>query len=392
MKSGNINPTKLLAALLAAGALSGGGQSAYAGPTIPFGDQGSLNFTYSVQAWAQTKDSDAATVRTENDFYLRRNRLTFNGQFNDYVGFYANLEGGGTPDSEDKLYFIDSYLTFDLKDELRFIVGEFKNTFARENLEACHEPLTLDRSGDLAFTPMGGSRDKGVAVWGNLMDAKLQYRVMLSKGREDAGAASENPRITARMHYSFLDPEYQYGYLGTYLGTAKVFTVGAAYDTQKEVVYADYAMRNDPKDYKAWTVDAFFEYPTEKGVVTASGAYFKYDTQDIANSTSPDPSWNSFRGDKEGYYVKAGYLLPNKVGPGRLQFFARHDAIDYGVKTGVAEYYDKKMNAVGANYYLDGQKLKLTLELAKVSFDTPHPTDTAAQDYKQATLGLQFIF
>ncbi len=67
----------------------------------------------------------------------------------------------------------DAYVTLDYTDGLRFIVGRFKNTFTRENLEACLEPLTLDRSETLAYSPFGGTRDTGVALWGNLADAKF---------------------------------------------------------------------------------------------------------------------------------------------------------------------------------------------------------------------------
>lgn len=382
---------KTLAALLGALGAALAAPAAQAGPTIQFGDQGSLTFTYALQAWVRQQDFSANSASDETDFYLRRNRLALSGQFNDYVGFYAQLEGGGNPDSNNDVFFRDSYLTFDFKDELRFIVGEFKNTFSRENLEACLEPLTLDRSELLAYTPFGGTRDKGVAMWGNLLDAKLQYRFMIAEGRDDSAVtADDNFRYTARVHYSFLDPEYNYGYLGTYLGTAKVLTVGAAYDFQPDIVYANYPMRADPQDYKAWTLDAFFEYPAASGVYTLSGAYFNYDSGDVGNK-SPDPGY-PINGDLEGYYVKAGYMLPNKVGPGRLQFFARHENADYGVKTGNAEYYDRTWNSIGANYYFDGQKLKLSLEYADISFDTEHPTAALLQDHSQVILGLQFIF
>jgi hypothetical protein len=96
--------------------------------------------------------------------------------------------------------------------------------------------------------------------------------------------------------------------------------------------------------------------------------------------------------DLEGYYIKAGYMMPGKVGKGRLQFFGRHEKSDYGYESGTAEYYDNTWNSVGVNYYLDGQNLKISAEYAKVSFDTEHPTNPALQDYNQATLGLQFIF
>jgi hypothetical protein len=368
--------------------------SAVAGPTIEFGDEGSLTFTYALQGWLQQRDFTSSTDNgSSTDFFLRRNRLTFSGQYNDYIGFYAQIEAGG--DSRQgvdnkSVYYRDAYVTLDYRDDLRFIVGRFKNTFSRENLEACLEPLTLDRAEVLAYTPFGGSRDTGMAVWGNLLDAKFQYRLMLADGREGDVVAEDNPRLTARVHYSLWDPEFNYGYLGTYLGTQKVLTIGAAYDMQDGVAYANYPSRTDVKDYEAWTVDAFMEYPTSSGVYTLSAAVFEYDTGGATNM-SPDIAL-PISADLEGYYVKAGYMLPNKVGPGRLQFFARHESLDYGVKTGNVEYYDNTWNSAGVNYYLDGQKLKVSFEYADIAFDNQHPTDPSLQDYNQATLGLQFIF
>jgi hypothetical protein len=368
--------------------------SATAGPTFDFGDQGSITVTYALQGWLQQKDFTSPTDSgSSTDAFLRRNRLTFFGQYNDYVGFYAQLEAGNDSklgQDNKSVYYRDAYVTLDYRDELRFIVGRFKNTFSRENLEACLEPLTMDRAEVLSYTPYGGSRDTGLAIWGNLMDAKLQYRLMIADGREGDYVAKDNPRLTARVHYSLWDAEPDYGYLGTYLGTKKVLTIGASMDKQDGVAYANYPSRSDIKDYSAWTVDAFMELPTASGVYTLSGAVFEYDTGNAFSQTSdPDMTVNS---DLEGYYVKAGYMLPGKVGPGRLQFFARHEESDYGAKTGNIEYYDQTWTGIGANYYLDGQKLKISFEYAKVSFDNEHPTNPALQDYNQATLGLQLIF
>lgn len=381
---------QVLAALLGCAGMALAAPGAHAGPTIQFGDEGSMTFTYAMQAWLQNRDYKSSGVKDDTDFFLRRNRLAVSGQANDYIGYYFQVEGGGFPDADTDLYVRDAYVTIDYSDELRFIVGEFKNTFTRENLEACLEPLTLDRSETLAYTPFGGTRDKGVAVWGNLMDAKVQYRLMVAQGRDSNASAGDSPRVTARVHYSFFDPEPNYGYLGTYLGTQKILTVGAAYDQQSDVVYANYPLRSDPQDYKAWTVDAFFEYPTASGTYTVSGAYMKYDTNDVGNE-SPDAGY-PISGDLKGHYLKAGYMLPNKIGKGRLQFFARQDKADYGIKTGNAEYYDRTTTSFGANYYLDGQNLKLTAEYASIDYDTPHPTAAGLQDQKILTLGLQFIF
>lgn len=368
--------------------------AAHAGPTIEFGEEGSLTFTYALQAWAQHKSFTSPTDDSSStDFFLRRNRLTFSGQFNDNIGFYAQLEAGNDSklgQDNKSVYYRDAYVTFDYRDDFRFIVGRFKNTFSRENLEACLEPLTMDRAEVISYTPFAGSRDTGVAMWGNLLDAKLQYRVMVADGRDDEYAAKDNMRFTGRVHWSFWDPEYDYGYLGTYLGTRKVLTVGAAYDYQPDVAYANFPARTDIQDYSAWTVDAFMEYPTASGVYTASAAYFDYDTGNAYNE-SPDPNL-PINSTLKGWYAKAGYMLPNKVGPGRLQFFGRYEDSDYGATIANTEYYDQNWMSVGAHYYLDGQRLKVSFEYAKIEFDNEYPNNPALQDYNQATLGLQFIF
>lgn len=375
-----------------AAALLGFAGAASAGPTIPFGKEGNLTFTYSLQAWGQDRGYTSSTDdgRT-TDLFLRRNRLTFSGQYNDLVGFYANLDApsnskGG--DDDKSIFFRDFYATFDFTDELRLIVGRNKNAFSRENLETCFDALTLDRAEVISYTPWGGSRDTGVALWGNLMDGKVNYKLMLADGREGNNVVKDSPRVTGRVHVALLDPETEYGYRGTYLGTRNVLTIGAAYDFQKNVAYGDLVGKTDPRDYKAWTADIFYEQPTASGTFTASAAVFRYDMGKYFYGLSPDPTVPA-NVDLKAWFVKGGYLMPNKVGPGRIQLFARHEVSDYDLPSG---YKDQKWTGVGANYLIDGQLLKLTFEAAQIKFDVQNPTDPSQRDYKQYTLGLQFIF
>lgn len=389
VKNGNFKTLRALAAGgLIFGVMNG---AAMAGPTIPYGDEGFLTFTYALQIWTQNRDFTSPTDSGDStDTFLRRNRLTFSGQYNDYVGYYAQLEAGsdskGGIDNR-SVFYRDAYLTYDHSDALRFIVGRFKNTFSRENLEACLEPLTLDRSEVIAFTPFAGSRDTGLAMWGNLANATLQYRLMVADGREGDVVVKDSPRVTARVHWSPLDPEFDYGYRGTYLGTRKIFTIGASYDYQADVAYANFPARTNAKDYKGWTGDLFFEYPTAAGTVTLSSAYFEYDTGNAIN-LNPDPALPPTT-ELEAYYVKGGYMLPGKVGIGRLQFFARYENSDYNRTDGL---FDQTWTGVGFNYYINGQQLKLTFEYDKIDFDKEDPLNASLQDYYQATLGLQLIF
>ena len=367
---------------------------AAAGPTIPFGDEGYVTIGYAMQFWTRAQSFTSSTDNGSSfDSFFRRNRLLFAGQANDVVGYYVQLEAGNDDkagNADKSIFYRDSYLTADFSDSLRVIVGRFKNTFSRENLEACLEPLSIDRSEVIAYTPFGvqgGSRDTGIALWGNLADAAVQYRVMLGDGRQGDEVPKKSPRVTGRLHVSLFDPEADYGYKATYLGTRKVLTVGAAFDFQADTAYANFPARTNSKDYKAVTVDALLEVPTPSGTYTLSGAYFKYDTGGAINQ-NPDPLL-SLSSELKAAYLKGAYLLPNKVGPGRLQPYFRYEKSVYRLTSG---FRNQQWRGVGVNFYQNGQNLRLSLEHANVKFDTQHPTDASLQNYNHTTLALQFIF
>ncbi len=363
--------------------------TASAGPVIEFGENSFLQINYALQVWGTNNSYTSNNHDGDStDIYLRRNRITFSGQYDDVVGFYAQLESGNDSragNDNREIYYRDAYITLDYTDARRFIVGRFKNTFTRENLEACLEPLTLDR-GDASYTPFAGTRDTGVAIWGNVLDAALQYRVMIADGREGENVAKKSPRITTRLHWSALDPEYDYGYRGTYLGTRKILTLGAAYDYQADAAYDNFSQKTGLQDYKAWTVDGFFEYPFKSGTYTFSSAYFNYSVGDAINQ-APDATL-PVNSELEGFYAKAGYLFPAPVGAGRLQVFLRHDGVDYNLDSGLL---DRRINSLGANYYLNGQTLKLTLEHRRIDYANPVTDNPLLSDSYETTLGFQFI-
>lgn len=368
--------------------------AALAGPTITFGDEGFLTISYAFQLWARSQSYTSSTDNGKSyDTYFRRNRLLFSGQANDMIGYYVQIEAGNDDkagNADKSIYYRDAYATLDYTDGLRLIAGRFKNTFTRENLEACMEPLSIDRSEVISYAPFGaqgGSRDTGIALWGNLANGMVQYRLMVADGRQGDQIPKKAPRLTGRVHVSLLDPETDYGYHSNYLGTKKVLTLGAAYDYQADVAYGNFPARTALKDYKAWTADAFFEYPTKSGSYVLSAAYMDYRTGNAINE-SPDPLL-PVTSELKAFYVKGAYLFPRKVGPGRLQPYFRYEKSDYGVAGGL---YDQRWRGGGINYYLNGQNLRLSLEYANVKFDNQHPINPSLRDYNHTTLALQFIF
>ncbi|MCK5069085.1 MAG: hypothetical protein KAR01_01040 [Desulfocapsa sp.] len=367
--------------------------SAFAGPIWTFGDedQGLLKLDYKGQFQIINRDTGASPDGggDATEFNFRRNRLALMGAYGDNFGLYVqteytedrNILPFGVSDGADgNFQILDAVLRFRLNDSLNLWVGKFKYNLTRENLEACEAPLTLDRS-ILIRAPFVSTRDKGVALWGNLFDNKFQYRVDAMNGRNDSASSPEsNPRFSARVHLSLLDPEKGYGYKGTYMGKKKVFTIGAAYQTEAAVAYGG----TKEVDYSAWTVDAFMEYPIEDmGTFTISGAYVEYDLEDAYKNGSPDADVTGFNGEKNGGYVKVGYLLPNLP----LQFFARTEGWSFAK---LGDVYDQEVSVYGGgfNYYLRGQNLKVTLEYSALDYDQ----DAAVEDTNTFVAQVQVVF
>lgn len=379
--------------------------TAFAGPKMTFGpeEQGALQLDYKGQFQMTVRDTGSGDDNddTTTNFNFRRNRLALMGKYGDMMSLYVQTEYSedpnvttlGVADTNQGTEFqlLDAVIRFNVADSFKVNVGKFKYNLSRENLEACEMPLTLDRSLFIrpAYTT---TRDMGVAVWGNLFDDMFQYRADVMEGRKAVSgntAPSSDFRYSVRGHVSLLDPENEYGYKGTYLGKKQVLTLGAAYQYEPEVAYGDTLARTDKKDYQAWTVDAFMEYPLEGvGTVTASAAYEDVDLDDAYLGDNPDLGTVGLTGQKNGWYAKAGYMLPGLP----LQFFGRYEKWRFASLNGV---FDQKLDwyGAGANYYLRGQNLKVTGEVSRTDFGTEGTIGgVRSEDFTTFVAQLQLIF
>jgi hypothetical protein len=371
--------------------------SAFAGPVWTFGpeDQGLLKLDYKGQFQLNYRDMGAGPDDDDTmEFNFRRNRLALVGLYEGF-GIYVQTEysedrnitpfdvidGGGSD-----FQLLDAQFRFKYNDAVQFRVGKFKHSLTRENQEACEKPLTLDRS-VLVKAPYVKTRDKGVAMWGNLFEDVFQYRLEVMNGRNDSYSAPEsNFRYGARAHVTFLDKETGYGYRGTYMGNKKVITLGASYQYEADVAFTN-STEQDAVDYQAWSVDLFVEYPVEDiGTFTFSTAYMDYDLDDAYKGGETNEDAFGFignDGEKNGGYTKIGYMLPNTP----LQFFARAENWSFA-RWGVVDQ-EVDWFGGGLNYYFRGQNLKLTLEYSTVEFDTEVRD---CQDFDTLTAQLQVIF
>ena len=106
-------------------------------------------------------------------------------------------------------------------------------------------------------------RDLGVQLRGLLFDGLLEYRAGVFQGKRNppvTGAASRNSfRYAGRLQLNVLDPETNFFYAGSYLGTKKILSLG---------VSADFQAGGDA-NYRALGADAFLDLPVGPGAVTA---------------------------------------------------------------------------------------------------------------------------
>lgn len=378
---------------------------AFAGPQITFGpnDKGVLQLDYKGQFQMTVRDTGSGVNNddTTTNFNFRRNRLALMGAYGDMFGMYVQTEftedinvntlGVASADQGTEFQMLDAAFRFNLHDAFKVTVGKFKYNFSRENLEACENPLTLDRSLFIR-APFVSTRDMGVAVWGNLFNEMFQYRLDVMEGRKAVSgdtSPKSNFRYSMRAHASLLDPEKDYGYKGTYMGKKKVLTIGAAYQFEPEVAYSDTVNKSGSKDYSAWTIDAFMEYPlVNMGTLTLSGAYADYDLDNAYMGATPDNGTVGLNGEKNGWYVKAGYMLPNLP----LQFFGRYEKWKFASLNNI---YDQRVDwaGVGANYYIWEQNLKLTAEYGMTNFDKVGTVNgLKTKDFNTFITQLQVIF
>ncbi len=375
---------------------------AFAGPVWKFGpnDQAQMKLEYKGQFQYVMRDvgAEADGEGSTQEFNFRRNRLALMGAYSPMFGLYVQTEFlednnvgplAVTDGDNSDFRVLDAVARFRARDELNVWAGKFKYGFSRENLESCEDPLSLDRSLFIR-APYVGTRDKGVSVWGNFADGLFQYRVDAMNGRSDSVSSPEsNLRYSARAHLSVLDPENSYGYKGTYRGERKVLTLGAGYQMENDVAYANTVAQTGAVDYRAWTVDAFGEYPVAGvGTFTLSMAYTDYDLDEAYQGANPDDGTVNLNGEKNGYYVKGGYLLPNLP----LQVFGRYEQWAFASLNG---FTDQEVTWVGggANYYFRNPNLTLTLEVAKTSFDKEGTVGgVTTEDFLTTIAQLQVVF
>jgi len=343
---------------------------------------------YRLQVWGQFAENQAASGRDyQKDFRFRRNRIWIQGQINNWVRFFYQTDerAGGLRDESGTsggLETRDAWITLDLADYFKIQAGIFKVPFSRQRNESGFAQLALDfafvEARTMSAERIGGKRDRGVALWGNLAGGLIQYRLAFLDGKTSLDG-KDNPRYSGRIQFSLFEPERGWSFKGTYLGKQKVLTIGAGYDFQAKVT----GSTPDIGDYRAWTIDGFLEYPLGKGTPTLEGALFHYDT-----------GGKSLKAQGNGWYLQGGWLfssgqISQEAGPCSIQLFARWERWNSDDNS---PGNDQDRWSVGVNYYIQRQSAKVTLAWTGIRFDQESADDPSKRNHSIITAQLQIMF
>lgn len=352
------------------------------GYKIKFNDDGSkyMRIIAWGQFWAQYND-DVPANDSKLDFSIRRARLLtytqLNKKFLILTHFGLNsLNGDNTSPvgtgANSQVFFHDFWGEWSIAKDVAAGFGlHYWNGISRANNQSTLNMMTLDNNRQ-SWATIGLSdqfaRHIGVYLKGKI--GKLQYRVAVNEantstldnrdpvadgvtvygGRRILGSANAGKVFQGYFDYNFLDQESNFlpYKVGTYLGSKKVFNVGAGFFAHPDGVVES---NGQGSDVTIFAVDAFYDAPLSANN-DAITAYAVYQNNDYGENyrLGPYATGNMF-------YTHVGYLISGDKTKTRFQPYvsfnsSQIDAID-----------DSSTRlGIGGNIYLTGHHSKLSFE------------------------------
>jgi hypothetical protein len=256
---------------------------AAAGPLHLDGPGGlSIRFGLLVQPQWQAVSSPTLDGYAEN-LFIHRTRFIVGGTLFDKIEFFldtdypnlflpANAAPANAPDNFVKstpgMNIQDVFVTYKALDNLvKVDVGYMLPPMGHNAVQGA---ATLFGSDYFAYSfqhgaLMGSSanpfgRDVGLQLRGLLVGGLIEYRLGVFQGLRHNRTGGELEarnffRVAGRVQVNLLDPEPGFFYAGTYLGTKKIASVGAAFDIQSS--------------YRYFAFDGLVDMPLGPGVATA---------------------------------------------------------------------------------------------------------------------------
>ncbi|RYD89518.1 MAG: porin [Sphingobacteriales bacterium] len=242
------------------------------------------------------------------------------------------------------------------------------------------------------------ARQMGIFAKGKY--GKIEYRFSLNKPfatnnvpvdalTGNAAVAVDNSGNTkwskaGYVEYQFLEQEsnllpYK---VGSYLGTKKVFNIGAGFYTAPDATRTSVNENIEKHDIKLFAVDAFLDLPVgapeRKAAITAYSVFYNYDfgpnylrNLGIMNVGSATPDYAGTAaiagpgnlqptiGTGNIWYTQLGFLIPDSSEKPavRVQPFGAFTYKNFEALDAASTQFD-----IGTNFHLDGQHAKITAQ------------------------------
>ena len=296
-----------------------------------------------------------------NDINIDNARIYLGGTILPWLKAEFNTECTACGGDNQEFVVLDAILKFELSPYFNIWAGRLLVPSERvemdgpyygnvyENYKTPFYPS--DFSGDFGTGGAGRyGRDQGVNIWGNA--GKLKYVFGVFNGLQGGPNGTDNLLYATRIAYQFLDVEDNPAYYtsSTYYGAANVLTLGFALQYQEN----GSGSTAHPGDFVGMSVDLLFEKPLSNGsVCTFEGEYKNFDTDASTAAFGDADNFGMFDGN--AYTGTALYLLPNAMGPGKLQPYLRYTNIDPSSSSSREEY------EAGVNYIISGHNAKVSL-------------------------------
>ncbi len=340
------------------------------------------------------------------DFNLRRSRFLMYAQLNKrfliLTHFGLNNQnaysGGylGTDGKRPQLYMHDAWTEYKVLDNyLNIGFGlHYWNGISRMSSASTLNFLALDAPiFNWATIEATDQFARKIGVYAKGYLGKLEYRVAVSDpfltntaGSIALNRANYSPKndqkvIEGYFSYNLLDKESNVlpFYVGSYLGTKKVFNIGAGFLHNGDAMWSQNSEGDTLfHDMTLLGFDAFLDMPIgDKGAgLTAYAVYYNYNfgpnklrNIGILNPATGSTGNASLRGNAipligtgDIVYAQAGYLLPGDKQKMRYQpFVAFSSALFDGLRDQNDEIVATNVFDLGMNFLLKGHHAKLTL-------------------------------
>ncbi|WP_345952384.1 hypothetical protein [Mucilaginibacter sp. PAMB04168] len=254
---------------------------------------------------------------------------------------------------------------------------------------------------------------------------KLDYRLVMSSPMAVQKSSNYNAALTDYSTYSAMPAKMQWqGYFqwqfldeeanttpyatGTYLGTKRVFNVGAGFQYQPDAMWRKGVSLTDTitSPMRHFAVDAYYDAPLNTATGTAISAYAAYMNLQhgpgyIRNQSTMNPANGStmptvINGSGNGYpsfgsgsllYAQVGYKFKNNlIGSTTVLPYASLQYAKYDRLAGKMNYWE-----AGASWLLKGHTSKLTFAYQnRPIFETLSPGAKAVQTERKSSVVLQY--